>query len=267
MRNSEGRHKTDLQTESRPIIGLEKSEAAPHVPRNRNETATHIRLKRLALLWAQINGYSACAAEVTLPQCRYRADVAAYQPRSNQAGVTAVFECKQSRPDLRRDNCRSDVTQERLRSLSRRREILERCLNIHYPTLRTGDSLFPEYDSHDFLATNHQGYGRLLREFTALQTRLYGGRKFECLTRYRCANLFFLVLSNGLLCESELPVGWGVLMESSDRLTLVRKPVWHDNSVEARFRFVQRIATAATRQFNRTFGITREEIATAMKLA
>ena len=50
---------------------------------NRGETDTHVRLKRLALLWAQANGYSACAAEVSLPQCRYRADVAAYRPGPN----------------------------------------------------------------------------------------------------------------------------------------------------------------------------------------
>ena len=89
--------------------------------------------------------------------------------RSKQPGVTAIFECKQARPDLRRDNCRSDVTRERLRSVSRRREVLEKHLRIHYPTLRTGDSLFPEYDSHDFSAIGHQGYSRVLREFTALQ--------------------------------------------------------------------------------------------------
>jgi hypothetical protein len=60
----------------------------------RGETDTHVRLKRLALLWAQANGYSACAAEVSLPQCRYRADVAAYRPQSKQSEVTAIFECK-----------------------------------------------------------------------------------------------------------------------------------------------------------------------------
>ena len=129
---------------------------APVAPR-RGETATHLRLKRLALLWAQANGYSACAAEVTLPQCRYRADAAAYRPQRGQPGVTAIFECKQARTDLRRDNCRGDATRERLRSVSRRRQVLEKHLRIHYPTLRTGDSLFPEYDSHDFSAIGHHG--------------------------------------------------------------------------------------------------------------
>jgi hypothetical protein len=235
------------------------------VATRRGETVTHLRLKRLALLWAQANGYSACAAEVSLPQCRYRADVAAYRSQSKRPGITAIFECKQALADLRRDNCRSEATRERLRSVSRRREVLEKHLRVHYPTLRTGDSLFPEYDSHDFSAIGHHSYSRVLREFAALQNRLHGGRKFECLVRYRCANLFFLVLPNELLRESEVPFGWGTLVESNGSLALARKPVWHDNGEETRFRLVQRIATAGTRQFNRALGITREEILAAAK--
>lgn len=231
----------------------------------RGETDTHVRLKRLALLWAQANGYSACAAEVTLPQCRYRADVAAYRPQPRQPGETAIFECKQALADLRRDNCRSEATRERLRTVSRRRQVLEKYLRIHYPTLRTGDSLFPEYDSHDFQAIGHRGYSRVLREFSTLQNWLSGGRKFECLVRYHCANLFFLVLPNELFCESEIPLGWGALVEMNNSLALVRKPVWHDNSAETRFRFLQRIATAGTRQINRALGITREEIVAEAK--
>lgn len=233
----------------------------------RSETETHLRLKRLALLWAQANGYTACAAEVSLPRCRYRVDVAAYRPEPKQPGVTALFECKQALSDLHRDNCRTDMTRARLRSLSRRREVLERNLRIHYPTLRTGDSLFPEYDSHDFLAIGHQGYGRVLREFAALQNRLNGGAKFESLVRYRCANLFFLVVPNELFCEGDVPLGWGALVESNEGLRLVRKPVWHDNAAETRLRFLQRIASAGTRQFNRLFDITRDEIVAAANSA
>ncbi len=226
----------------------------------RAETDAHLRLKRLALLWAQANGYSACAAEVSLPQCRYRADVAAYRARLREQTVTAIFECKQALPDLRRDNCETEATRERLLSLRRRRDILEKHLRVHYPTLRTGDSLFAEYDSHDFDAIGHRGYRRILRESAALENRLYGGTKFECLTRYRCANLFFLVLPNDLFRETEMPAGWGVLLEIDGTLNLTRKPVWHDNAAQARIRLLQRIAVAGTRQFNRAFAITREEL-------
>jgi hypothetical protein len=233
---------------------------APIVVR-RGETETHLRLKRLALLWAQANAYSACAAEVSLPQCRYRADVAAYRSRAREPSITAIFECKQALPDLRRDNCQTAAARERLVSISRRRDILEKHLRVHYPTLRTGDSLFPEYDSHDFDAIGHHGYGRVLREFAALQNRLFGGTKFECIVRYRCANLFYLVLPNELFREPETPIGWGVLAESNGSLNLLRKPVWHDNAAETRLRLLQRIAVAGARQFNRAFAITREEIA------
>ena len=226
----------------------------------RAETEAHLRLKRLALLWAQAHGYTACAAEVTLPQCRYRADVAAYRSRLGEQTVTAIFECKQALPDLRRDNCETTTTRERLRSLRRRRDVLEKHLRVHYPTLRTGDSLFAEYDSHDFDAIGHRGYRRVLRESAALENRLFGGTKFECLARYRCANLFFIVLPNELFRETELPAGWGVLVERNGTLELARKPEWRDNAAQARIRLLQRIAMAGTRQFNRAFAITRDEI-------
>ena len=226
----------------------------------RAETEAHLRLKRLALLWAQAHGYTACAAEVTLPQCRYRADVAAYRSRLREQTVTAIFECKQALPDLRRDNCETATTRERLRSLRHRRDILEKHLRVHYPTLRTGDSLFAEYDSHDFDAIGHRGYRRVLRESAALENRLFGGTKFECLARYHCANLFFIVLPNELFRETEVPAGWGVLVEMNGTLELARKPEWRDNAAQARIRLLQRIAMAGTRQFNRAFAITRDEI-------
>ena len=180
----------------------------------RAETSIHAHLKRLALLWAQAQGYSACALEVSLPHCRYRADVAAYRPKASGLGLTAIFECKQALPDLRRDNCCSVAVRARLETVHRRRQILERNLRVHYPNLRIADSLFPEFDSHDFAAIEHRGYARVLRELNALQNRLFDCTKFEKLLRYRCANLFFLVLPKELFEEREIPVGWGALVES-----------------------------------------------------
>ena len=226
----------------------------------RGETEAHLRLKRLALVWAQANRYTACAAEVSLPQCRYRADVAAYRSPHREQTITAIFECKQAVPDLRRDNCETAIARERLRSLSRRREVLEKHLRIHYPTLRTGDSLFAEYDSPDFEAIGHCGYRRVRRESAALENRLFGGTKFECLVRYRCANLFFLVLPDELFRKTGAPADWGVLVERDGGLALARKPAWHENAEESRLRLLQRIARAGTREFNRRFGINREEI-------
>jgi len=227
------------------------------------ETARHSRLKRLAFLWAQAHGYSACAMEVTLPQCRYRADVAAYRPQPRKIGSTAIFECKQALCDLRRDNCHSNTARERLEALCHRRQILETRLRVHYPNLRNGDSLFPEFDSHDFTAIGHRGYARVLCELKAQQNRLYDCTKFDKLIRYRCANLYFLVLPMELFRDSEMPVGWGALVESDGALTLMRRPVWQETTPENRIRFLQRIAAAGTRAFNRQLEITFDEIVAA----
>lgn len=222
----------------------------------RSETAAHLELKRLALLWAQEHDYPIAALEVSLPQCRYRADVAAYRPQKNGTlGHTAVFECKQSAPDLRRDDCRTAQTIARLESVYRRRQILEKHLRIHYPTLRTGETLFPEWDAHDFDAIEHRVYRRVLRELAVLQSQLRDGRKFEKLCRYACANLFFLVAPNELLLEPAAPLGWGLLVAADGALSLRRKPVWHESREENRLRVLQRIAAAGTRQTNRRLQI------------
>src|SRR6476469_7443398 len=104
---------------------------AAQIKRAHGETERHARLKRLAFLWAQAQGYSACALEVSLPHCRYRADIAACRPESNGVGSTAIFECKQALPDLRRDNCCSSNARQRLETICRRRQILEKHLRIH----------------------------------------------------------------------------------------------------------------------------------------
>src|SRR4026208_1905586 len=118
---------------------------AAGIKRARGETERHAALKRLAFLWAQAQGYSACAMEVSLPKCRYRADVAAYRLAPKRIGSTAIFECKQALCDLRRDNCQSNSTRLRLETICKRRQLLENRLRTHYPNLRNGDSLFPEF--------------------------------------------------------------------------------------------------------------------------
>jgi hypothetical protein len=215
------------------------------------EPAQHARLKRLAFLWAQAHGFSACAMEVSLPKCRYRADVAAYRGQQKQIGSTVIFECKQALCDLRRDNCRSESARRRLEAICQRRQVLETRLHAHYPNLRNGDSLFPEFDLENFIAIGHHGYSRLLRELRALQNRLYDCTKFDRLVRYRCANFFFLVLPEELLRDPEIPVGWGALVESNGALTLMRKPGWHNTTAEDRIRLLHRIALAGTRALNR----------------
>jgi len=233
---------------------------AAGIKRAGGETERHARLKRLAFLWAQAQGYSACAMEVSLPNCRYRADVAVFRLAPKQIGSTAIFECKQALCDLRRDNCQSNDAQQRLEAISQRRQLLERRFRAHYPSLRNGDSLFPEFDLPDFTVVGHRGYARLLRELRALQNRLFDCTKFDKLLRYRCANLYFLVLPEKLFRDSEIPVGWGALVEDDGTLKLVRKPIWHETTAEYHIRLLHRIAVAGTRVINRKFEITFDNI-------
>ena len=233
---------------------------ATGIKRGHGETEKHARLKRLAFLWAQAQGYSACAMEVSLPSCRYRADVAAFRLALKQIGSTAIFECKQALCDLRRDNCQSDATRQRLETISQRRQLLEGRLRTHYPNLRNGDSLFPEFDLPDFTVVGHRGYARLLRELRAMQNRLFDCTKFDKLLRYCCANLYFLVLPGELFRDSEIPVGWGALVEDDGVLKLVRKPIWHVTTAEYHIRLLHRIAVAGTRAINRKLEITFDDI-------
>jgi hypothetical protein len=234
---------------------------AARVTSRRGETAQHARLKQLAFVWAQAHGFSACAMEVCLPKCRYRADVVGYRPHRKQIGSTAVFECKQALCDLRRDNCRTDSARYRLEAICERRQLLEARLRTHYPNLHNGDSLFPEFDCENFSAIGHDGYARLIRELRALQNRIYDCTKFEKLVRYRCANLFFIVLPKQLFRESEVPAGWGALVESHGALKLARNSDWHEATADNRIRLLHRIGMAGTGVLNRQLEITREEIA------
>jgi hypothetical protein len=233
------------------------------VSRRGGESVAHRELKRLALFWAQAQGYSACAIEVTLPGCRYRADVAAFRFLPNKLSCTAIFECKQASPDLRRDNRCASTTRERLESVHKRRLIIEKHLRVHYPALRRGESLFAEWDSHDFAAIGHRNYSRIIREVNALQNQLRDGTKFEKLVRYRCANLFFLVLPNELCRLSEIPVGWGALVEKNGTLSLTRQPIWHETRRDDQLQFLHRIAVTGTRQLNRKLGISFEDVTAA----
>ena len=239
-----------------------QSESASNA-RVRGETTAHAHLKRLALIWAQARGYSACAAEVSLPRCRFRADVAAYRPNGKEIGTTAVFECKQAFLDLRRDNRCSDVTAKQLEEIFRRREVLEKNLRVHYPALRIPDSLFSDFDPYNFAAINHRGYMRVLRQLGTLQNRLFDCTKFERLIRYRCANLFFLVLPEGLFKEPEIPFGWGALVECEGELVLARKALWNELTPVNRLKLLERIAGARTRIVNKQFEITFEDVSAA----
>ena len=182
------------------------------VPGPRNETEEHWLLKRLALGWAYERGFNCISFEVRAPRSPYRVDVAGYRPaKDRESPIVALFECKQNRPDLNRDSAQTTGVEIELRGLQERRQNLERLLAVHFPNARTPSSLFPEWDPFDPETLPHSGYLRVIRRIMALQRKLEGNTKFERVTRYRLANLHFLVAPIGLVRSERVPPGWGLL--------------------------------------------------------
>jgi len=242
-------------------------------PIKTSETQAHRDLKRLALQWAQTNGFRIAAAEVSLPNHRVRMDVAAYRAErvrvatisekskasrvvwKPKVGVTAIFECKASVTDFIRDARSMQATLERLKVLHEKREKAEHELKLHYPSIRNGDSLFQEYETLNFEKPGYERYEKVLREMRRLSARLHGNTKFDRLTKCGAANLFYVVADLEVVSRHGLPCGWGLLEREGEQLTLKVKPHWHEVPEDDRLAFLHRISMAASRCVNREHGV------------
>jgi len=192
-------------------------------------------------------------------------DVAAYRPqritkqKGNRSvscaaiGVTAIFECKVSSLDFRRDARSIIATTERLQILHAKKLKIEDELKIFYPSIRNGDSLFQEFETLNFERPGYERYEKVIGEIRQLSSRLHENTKFEKLTKYGSANLYYLVAAPEVLAPHELPVDWGWLRPVGDALELVVKPIWHDVDEDQRLEFLHRIAMTATSARNRSF--------------
>lgn len=187
----------------------------PHPPAlragsvNRGETERHRELKRLALGWALARGLNLAATEVRIPRSSWRADVAA---AGGLEGTCAVFECKQSRVDLRRDAHEETAARARCEELQRRARALDELLAAHCPALRRGEALWPEFDTWDFSALRHRGRRALAVARAAAERRVREGTKFSRLRRYQAADELYLVVEPDCFAPADLPIGWGLLV-------------------------------------------------------
>ena len=218
-----------------------------------SETENHRQLKRLALAWAQANGFDIAATEVHVPKSGYRADVVACA--RGTAGRTAIFECKQARADLLKDARGEAEARRRVAELAERRAKLEALIGGHRPDLRRGESLFPEFDAWDFSGLEHATHRRVLAELATWQQRLQRGTKFAKLFRWRAADFLYLVSEEGIFAEAEVPAGWGLLVRRGEALELARAPVWTEPGAEVRPALLESIAVAATRAVWREAGV------------
>jgi hypothetical protein len=218
---------------------------------SRSETPLHSKLKQLAACWAYERGFRSLACEVAAPRSSFRVDVAAYRAFRNAdaafcpSSLVAVFECKQSRSDLFRDNRRRSQLQEQLAALQQRRSDLERLLRVHHPHLCRGESLFPDYDTFDASLLEHEGYRLTLNKISRIHRQLRGGTKFDQMGRYELADLHYLVTPHNLIRAEETPVGWG-LLELQPTGELVESIAAIRFRCPDQLRWLERIAKTAT---------------------
>ncbi|HEY4249186.1 MAG TPA: hypothetical protein VGM64_20345 [Lacunisphaera sp.] len=223
---------------------------------SRSESAAHRELKRLALEWACGRRMILGATEVRLPRANYRADVVAATPRILAGNaVTAVFECKVSRADFRRDSSPEVGAAETIAALAQRLVALRALIGGHRPDLRRSGELFPEFDAVDLRGLRHDTHDALETELRVAQRKFHEGTKFAKLCRWRAASLLYLVAEEGLFTPLELPAGWGLLVRREAGLELVVKPTLRDTTKEERVALVERIASANAGRARKEHGL------------
>lgn len=221
-------------------------DVASPVSSSRSESAAHRELKRLALGWARERRLVLGACEVRVPRSPYRADVAAATPRiTSDNAVTAIFECKVSRADFRRDSESETGAREHIRALADRLGELRRLIASHRPDLRRGEELFPEWDCIDLRGLRHDTHDALVAALRTARTRFEECTKFARLARWRAATFHYLVAEEGLFESWEIPDDWGWLVRRGEALELKQPPLRHETTPEERVAFVERIAAKA----------------------
>jgi hypothetical protein len=224
---------------------------------HRSETWQHLNLKKLAAQWAYANGFRCVGLEVRAPRSRFRIDVVAYRSSrmsESREPVVALFECKQSRPDLSRDIDQIDRLRGDLVRLQQRRTKLEELLRVHYPSLRQHENLFPEWDKFAGDGLSHTAYQQVIAGIARIQGRLLNSTKFAWITRHCLANLHYLVTPNALMTLDELPPGWG-LLESNQGQELILRRAPEIMRIQNSSTWLERIAQAASARWLRQEGL------------
>ncbi|MEK0446266.1 MAG: hypothetical protein RLZZ399_1587 [Verrucomicrobiota bacterium] len=226
----------------------------------RGAVARHERLQRYAFRWALEQGFKVAALDVPVSRIGGRLDVAAckFEPVRRRRGTNVlraasviVFECKADRDDFLRDARSEEETRRELESLQKRRAQWEAALRRDFPTLREGETLFPEYDVYRFEEVGGAQYGDLMREIGELSQRLYVRSKFAKLARWKAGNLQYVVAESGVVRPEELPLGWGLLEPHVGGAEVVVKAVWQDVPDANRWLVAMNVAEAVTQAFER----------------
>jgi len=222
-----------------------------------SETPQHATLKRLALRWAQQQGFRIASTEVAMPHLRLRLDAAACRPAprasavSTIAGATAIFECKQGRADFLHDSRCAERIGCRLRVLHEQLALYEASMRVHFPSLRESDALFPEFDGFRFEAAGFAPYDHLAAQIRRLSGQLHGQTKFANLLPWRAAHLHYVAAEERVARLHALPGGWGLLVRCGAELELRAPAIWQEIPEENARQLLLRIAMSGTRAVHR----------------
>jgi hypothetical protein len=225
---------------------------------NRGETIAHRELKRLAFAWARDHGFVLAACEVRIPASSYRADVAACSlARKDGERTVVLFECKQSRADLLRDQADEAITRKQAQEISQRLNALRALVGEHRPDLRKGETLFPEYDDYDFRGLRHEGLHGLEKEVETLQRKIFNSVKFSRLRRYEAATHLYLVTEADIVADHEVPLGWGWLVRRGETLDCIVKPTRLSPTPAQTARWLEAIALSGAHVSAKVLGVTK----------
>jgi hypothetical protein len=211
-------------------------------------------LRGLALRWALSQGFKVAATGVALPSLKTRVDVAACKPEAPKrvkgklalrAGATLLIECFHGKPRTS-DELPEESALARLAELEQQRAVYEEAMRRSFPTLREGETLFPEFDVYRFQDVGSAEYAALLKEIELLSLQVHHGTRFGKLGRWPAANLRYVAAECGAVHLKELPAGWGLLERHGAELVPAVKAVWFDASEINRWTLMMRIAMRAT---------------------
>jgi len=142
----------------------------------------------------------------------YRTESAKAAEPDLASGRSALVECRQSRADFLNHSFVEASGSVELAALEHRKRRMESQLGAHHPDLRGGETLFQEFDTFDLSNLQHEGYQRIRWEILRLRRGLESRSKFARMTRYRSANLCYLVARSEVCADHEVPEGWGLLL-------------------------------------------------------
>lgn len=211
-------------------------------------------LRGLALQWALKQGFRVAATDVALPSLKTRADVAACKPEAPKrvrgtvvlrAGATLLIECFHGSPRTGHELPQEDILA-RLAELEQQRAAHEDAMRRSFPTLREGETLFPEFDVYRFQDAGSAAYAAVMKEIDVLSMQIHHGTKLEKLSRWPAANLRYLAAESGVIQCSEVPAGWGLLERHGAELLPAVKAVWRDATEMNCWTLMMRIAMRAT---------------------